>query len=649
MISGWGVRSRVMLAAVLPMLILAAIMTTVFTGLRLSDLDEALAARGRAFARQLAAASEQAMFAGNIKALQQIASSATGEDDVLAVHIFDRDGQLLALSRQSTDLPTPPLPEPQLAPPLEARSTLLQDGMLLRLVETIRPMPIDIDDGISLAPAATPHIDLVRPQGIVVLDLSLERLQQRRAELLLAGIGSMLVVLFASLLLAARLSRGVTGPIRAVADVVLRIGHGRLHERAAARGGGSLQRLARGVNEMAERLEHAHDHMRRQIDEATAELRARTAEAEHANASKSHFLAAASHDLRQPMHALGLFISELSQQTLDARSRQIVDRITASASAMEQLLDSLLDISRLDAGVLVPVIRSFDPVPILERIRDEQRPAARARGIRLYLRLPATQQYVLSDPMLFERIVGNLVSNAVRHTRDGSILIACRGRGDALRVEVRDNGPGIPAEFQQAIFQEFVQLGNPERSRDKGLGLGLAIVRRLVDLLGHRLELRSAPGRGSVFALELPFGPLETETAAHEEVRALGSLSGVRVAVVEDDPLVRDAMLGLLASWGCELIVANDAEHLLEQLEDEAEPIEILISDLRLGGALDGIELALKLRRERQALPLHAVLISGDTTPEALARARAASLPLLHKPLRPAKLRALMHRMLGGH
>mgnify|MGYP001446450192 FL=1 len=545
--------------------------------------------------------------------------------------------------------PAPPLPEPRLAPPLEARSTLLQDGMLLRLAETIRPMPIDIDDGISLAPADAPHIDLARPQGIVVLDLSLERLQQRRTELLLAGIGSMLVVLFASLLLAARLSRGVTGPIRAVADVVLRIGHGRLHERAAARGGGSLQRLARGVNEMAERLAHAHDHMRRQIDEATAELRARTAEAEHANASKSHFLAAASHDLRQPMHALGLFISELSQQALDARSRQIVDRIAASASAMEQLLDSLLDISRLDAGVLVPVVRSFDPAPILERIRDEQRPAARARGIRLYLRQPATQRYVRSDPMLFERIVGNLVSNAVRHTRDGSILIACRGRGDALRVEVRDDGPGIPAEFQQAIFQEFVQLGNPERARDKGLGLGLAIVRRLVDLLGHRLELRSAPGRGSVFALELPFGPLEAETAANEEVRALGSLSGVRVAVVEDDPLVRDAMLGLLASWGCELIVANDAEHLLEQLEDEAEPIEILISDLRLGGALDGIELAQKLRRERQAPPLHAVLISGDTAPEALARARAAGLPLLHKPLRPAKLRALMHRMLGGH
>jgi CheY-like chemotaxis protein len=388
--------------------------------------------------------------------------------------------------------------------------------------------------------------------------------------------------------------------------------------------------------------------MRRQIDEATAELRARTAEAEHANASKSHFLAAASHDLRQPMHALGLFISELSQQALDARSRQIVDRITASADAMEQLLDSLLDISRLDAGVLVPAIRSFDPAPILERIRDEQLPAARARGIRLHLRLPATAQHTRSDPMLFERIVGNLVSNAVRHTRDGTVLIACRSHGGKLRVEVRDNGPGIPVESQQAIFQEFVQLGNPARARDKGLGLGLAIVRRLVDLLGHRLELRSAPGRGSVFSLELPFGSAEAETAAADDTRALGSLSGIHVAVVEDDPLVRDAMLGLLASWGCELIVANDAEHLLEQLEDEADPLEVLISDLRLGGALDGIDLALHLRRRQPAQPLHAVLVSGDTTPEALARARAAGLPLLHKPLRPAKLRALIHRMLGS-
>ncbi|ENO90671.1 hybrid sensor histidine kinase/response regulator [Thauera linaloolentis] len=645
MISGWGIRARVMLAAVLPMLVLAAIMTTVFTGLRLSDLDEALSARGRAFARQLAAASEQAVFAGNTGALHQVASSATGEDDVLAVRILDRDGQLLAASRRPGGPPPAPLPGPASMLPLASSATLLHDGTMLRLVEPIRPMPIEIDDGFPLVSSGTARIDPPHPQGAVVLDLSLERLSQRRAQLLLAGIGSMLVVLFGSLLLAARLSRGVSGPIRAVADVVLRIGHGKLHERAEQRGGGSLQRLAQGVNEMAERLEHAHDHMRRQIDEATAELRARTAEAEHANASKSHFLAAASHDLRQPMHALGLFISELSQQALDARSRQIVDRIAASADAMEQLLDSLLDISRLDAGVLVPAIRSFDPVPILERIRDEQMPAAHGRGIRLRLRtIPA---HVRSDPMLFERIVGNLVGNAVRHTRDGSILVACRSRGDTLRVEVRDNGPGIPAESQQAIFQEFVQLGNPERARDKGLGLGLAIVRRLVVLLGHRLELRSAPGRGSVFALELPLSAAEAEAATTEDARALGSLNGIRVAVVEDDPLVRDAMLGLLASWGCELIVANDAEHLLEQLEDETEPPEVLITDLRLGGRLDGIDLALRLRRP-PGRPPHTVLISGDTAPEALARARAAGLPLLHKPLRPAKLRALMHRMLGG-
>jgi len=639
MIAGWGVRARVMLVAVLPMLVLAAVMTTVFTGLRLSDLNEALGARGRAFARQIAAASEHATFAGNLAALRQIAATATSEDDVLAVRILDRDGKLLVASGRLDDAP--------LTTQLLPTSTLLRDGTMLRLVEPIRSVPIQIDDGLPLISTDAPRTDAESPQGAVVLDFSLERLQQRRVQLLLAGVGSMLVVLFGSLMLAARMSRGVSGPIRAVADVVLRIGHGQLHERATPRGGGSLQRLAQGVNEMAERLEHAHDHMRRQIDHATAELRNRTAEAEQANVAKSRFLAAASHDLRQPMHALGLFISELSQQVLDARSRQIVDRISASAAAMEQLLDSLLDISRLDAGVLTPAVRNFDPTPILARISDEQTPAAQGRAIRL--RLHAATGWVRSDPMLFERIVGNLVSNAVRHAREGMILIACRRRGDRLRIEVRDNGPGIATESQEMIFQEFVQLDNPERARDKGLGLGLAIVRRLVVLLGHRLELRSAPGRGSVFALELPLVPPETEIAVLpvEDARALGSLLGVRVAVVEDDPLVRDAMLGLLAAWGCELIIANNAEHLLEQLEDEAGP-EVLITDLRLGGTLDGIELALRLRNGTHTPAPHAVLISGDTTPEALARARSAELPLLHKPLRPAKLRALLHRMLGA-
>ena len=638
MITNWGVRARVMLAAVLPMLVLAVIMTTVFTALRLADLNDTLGARGRALARQIAATSERATFAGDRDALRQIATAATGVDDVIAVRIFDRDGALLAASGEADDTTIMPVLLPD--------ASQLPDRALLRFAEPIHPPAIEIEDGLPLVSRATMGTDSAPPQGAVIVDLSLEPLHQRRVQLLLTGAGLMLIVLLGSVLLAARMSRGVSGPIRAVADVVLRIGHGQLHERATSRAGGSLQRLAQGVNEMAERLEHAHQHLRTQIEEATAELRARTAEAEHANVAKSRFLAAASHDLRQPMHALGLFISELSQQALDARSRQLVERITTSASAMDQLLDSLLDISRLDAGVLTPELHTFDPAPILARIHAEQAATATAHGIRLRLRPGRSHNHVYSDPMLFERIVGNLVGNAVRHTRDATVLIACRRRGDMLRVEVRDSGPGIARESQQTIFQEFIQLGNPERARDKGLGLGLAIVRRLVDLLDHRLELHSAPGRGSVFALELPLSIAPADTPPSDEARLLGSLAGIRVAVVEDDPLVRDAMLGLLASWGCELTVANNAERLFAQLADAATQPEVLITDLRLGGTLDGIELALDMRARSSAL--HVVLISGDTAPEALARARAAGLPLLHKPLRPAKLRALLHRMLGA-
>lgn len=636
--SNWGVRARVMFVTIVPMLVLAALMTAIFTSVRLSDLDDALGARGQAFARQIAAASEYNVFAGNRDALRLLALAATGEEDVLAIRILGADGETLAAVGTIADDALPAALFASMPPRTVA------EGARLRVMEPIRASPIDIDDGFALDASPMPRREAVA-QGTIVLELSLERIHQHRLQLLLASIGAMLAVLVGSVMLAARMSRGVSGPIREVADAVLRIGHGALHERLAVRGGGSLRRLAVGVNDMAARLEHAHDDMRRQVTDATAELRARTLEAEQANVAKSRFLAAASHDLRQPMHALGLFISELAQQSLDARSRQIVDRIAASANAMDQLLDSLLDISRLDAGVMTPVVRAFDPRPVLERIVAEQASAARSRG--LQLRLRANAGWVRSDPMLFERIVGNLVSNAVRHTHDGTILVACRRRGAHLRVEVRDNGPGIAPESQEVIFQEFVQLGNPERARDKGLGLGLAIVRRLVDLLAHRLELRSAPGRGSTFAVELPLTAPEVEGRPPEDARALGSLDGLRVAIVEDDPLVRDAMAGLLSSWDCALTIADSAEALLGQQAASPQRFDVVITDLRLSGPMDGIDLVAALRTAGDGAGPQAILISGDTAPEVLARARTAGLPLLYKPVRPAKLRALLQRMLG--
>lgn len=639
MIARWGIRARVTLVAFVPMLVVAALMTATHTGLRLSDLDDALRARAHAHARQLAAASEYAIFAGDRETLGQLADALMLEDDVAAIAILGADGQVLVRTgRFAATLP----PTPPYAAPVQVLDT--PQGRWLRINESIRPSHLPTEDVFGGGMAQLD--DAQAPLGQLVMDMSLARLEQRRSELLWIAAGWMVIVAVGSLLLARRMSRSVSGPIREAAETVLSIGRGQLHRRVQVSSGGSLRALAEGVNEMAGRLEDAHASMARRIDEATAELRARKDEAERANVAKSRFLAAASHDLRQPLHALGLFLSELTQQPLDAHSRQITGRLMASTEAMEGLLDSLLDISRLDAGVLTPERSVFDMRAKLDHIIAGQASAAQARGLHLRLRCPPC--WAVSDPLLFERIVANLLSNAIRYTPHGRILVACRRRSERLRVEVRDSGLGIAAADQQIIFQEFVQLANAERARDKGLGLGLAIVRRLVDLLGYRLQLRSAPGKGSVFAIELPAAPPPEQVQGDREALALGHFGGLRVMLADDDALALGAMSSLLSSWGCDVTATHTADALLEALARTDTP-DILITDLRLGGTIDGLELIAALRAQPVLSGLPAVLITGDTAPETLSRIQTAGVQMLHKPVRPARLRALMHRLLAVH
>ncbi len=635
MIRRWGVRTRVLLAAVVPMLVLAAVLTVAYTSLRLADLDAALTSRGQAIARQLAATSEYAVFSGNRDALQQIASAILSEDDIVGVSIVDGNGELLARSG-ILDQQLPPLPQHRIT-----TSQQQVKGPTLRIIEPIRPSRLELDDGFTAITAgAAAHLDAA-PLGSVAVELSLKGLQRQRDELLWTGAGSVLLVLVGSVLLAIHLSRGVSGPIRTVAQTVTRIGQGHLDERVPAIGGGSLETLAHGVNDMARRLAGVREDMVRQVEDATAELRARKEEAERANLAKSRFLAAASHDLRQPMHALGLFISELAQHTHAPESRRLVQRISASAEAMNNLLESLLDMSRLDAGVLTPNRQRFALQPVLARIAAEQRASAEERGLRLKLR-PSTH-WAESDPVLFERIVTNLVSNAIRYTPRGTILIAVRRRGALLRVEVRDSGIGIAPDSQEIIFQEFIQLDNQARARDKGLGLGLAIVRRLASLLEHRLDLRSAPRRGSVFAVELPLAAPGPGIGGDAQ-RPPGDLRGLRVALLDDDPLARAGMESLLGSWGCVVCSAASPDALLEQLDRQDSPPELALCDFRMDGPHNGID-AITALRTRYGDYLPAVLISGDTCTDTLRRAQEAAIPLLHKPVRPARLRALIHRL----
>jgi signal transduction histidine kinase len=363
------------------------------------------------------------------------------------------------------------------------------------------------------------------------------------------------------------------------------------------------------------------------------ELTRARAEAEDANRAKSRFLAAASHDLRQPLHALGLFLETLSRATLPPRETDILGHARTASGAAHQMLNTLLDFSRLEAGVLQAQARAFELQPLLAKLESELGPLAEAKG--LAYRSRATPLAAQADPALVELIMRNLVSNAIRYTPYGGVLVGARARAGCVVIEVWDTGVGIAPENQAEIFREFRQLGNPERDHCKGLGLGLAIVEGLCNAMGTHVELSSVPGRGSMFRLTLP----SARAAAPEQptpLARLENLAGKRILTVDDDESVRRAVQGLLADWGC----ACEAVESLAEAQAAARRArpDLLIVDYRLRGEQTGAHVIAALRQLcGRGLP--AVIVTGDTAPARLREAQAAAAVLLHKPLDPAVLR----------
>ena len=378
------------------------------------------------------------------------------------------------------------------------------------------------------------------------------------------------------------------------------------------------------------------------------ELRRRKEVAEEANIAKSRFLAAASHDLRQPLHALGLFVQALEESPLANRERQVIGNIRHSVDAMEDLFNALLDISRLDAGVVQPCVSTIPLATVFDRVRFEYAPIARQK--RVSLTVMKTSAHVVSDPSLLSRIVRNLLANAVRYTDRGGVVLGCRRRGNTVRIEVWDSGRGIPPERHAEIFREFYQLENPERDRRKGLGLGLAIVERLSHLLDHPVELRSSVGKGSMFAITVPLGTPENYSPLESSPDTAGvfDLSGALVLVIDDEGAVQEGMAALLRKWQCEVLTAGSGEEMLQQLVKVQRLPDLIVSDFRLRGAETGIEVVEMLRNEFN-VDIPALLVTGDTAPDRLRDAEASGLPILHKPLNPARLRTLIANLLREH
>jgi signal transduction histidine kinase/integral membrane sensor domain MASE1/CheY-like chemotaxis protein len=378
-----------------------------------------------------------------------------------------------------------------------------------------------------------------------------------------------------------------------------------------------------------------------------SELRARTSELELANTAKSRFLAMASHDLRQPLHALGLFVAQLRNPLKPRERAKTIERVHAAVGEMNEMFNSLLDISRLDAGVLMPKVVDFSIARLLQKIETTFDQTARDKGLRL--RVIQSDAWVRSDVLLLERILLNLVSNSMRYTSRGGIIVGCRRRSDVLRIEVWDSGPGIPEAHRQNIFGEFFQLPNQERDRYGGLGLGLAIVDRLRRLLNHDIELTSTVGRGSRFTILVPAAAegvalVETDRSLHP---AAFAVEGKVILVIDDAPIVLEGTSALLGKWGYSVVTAPSDEAALAQLTEREQRPDLIISDYHLANGKTGIE-AIERIDAAFGASIPAILISGDTAPERLHDARDKGYTLLHKPVDPMRLRAVMHQLFKG-
>jgi signal transduction histidine kinase/ActR/RegA family two-component response regulator len=393
------------------------------------------------------------------------------------------------------------------------------------------------------------------------------------------------------------------------------------------------------------RIRFENEALLREVTMQKAEAEEARRKAEAASLAKSQFLAAASHDLRQPLYALSLFSASLEALKLDDDGREVVSNIQNSISAMETLFTGLLDISRLDAGVVQPRLGPISIDDLFDRLSQYFLPIAIERGVELRFR--SDGEWVRSDPVLLEQVLSNLVSNALHCTSKGAVLVAARKRNDQIRLEVWDTGIGIHKRDQQRIFDEFVQVENPERDRRKGLGLGLSIASRSASLINAGISVASQPGRGSRFVLLQPsshpvFERLPAKSLVAEEPEAVHIMRRLPVLIVEDDRDVRLALSDILRRWNVDFEVAPNAKTAMMFLEG-GKTFSAVLVDYRLPGEMNGLQLVRSIRQSHP-LPLPVcTLITGDFDPALIGACNNEPVELLLKPLHIEKLRELLN------
>ncbi len=635
-------RSQLLALAMLPVIVFAFVWGAYVIHQRANDLQAQLQERAQLLARQMAVAADYGIFSGNSGALQSLTLAVSREPAVIVASIYGLNQKILAThlstisaaESQITNIDISGLVN-QFAANGNAQKHTRNDRWIAYF-EPVRSPSISIDD----LPDATSSTAII---GFAVVIVSTKAITEELTGFIVAVLALLAGVLASSWLIVRRFSLLIDRRVGAVALAAQQIGQGQTGVRLGHSKTAVFNNLSTDLNHMAEQLEQSRFELEQRVEMATAAMREQRDAADHANIAKTRFLAAASHDLRQPMHALSLLIAAIQQdQSIQSRDN-LLERIDATTQAMSALLDALLDISRLDAGGVQAQPKTCELLPLLLSVRDTHNVLAQHKDIELHVR--PTGLWVHSDPILLQRIIGNFVSNAIRYTAPGGrVLITARKRGQNCHLQIRDNGPGIDPIYQKSIFDEFFQIKNPQRDRSLGLGLGLAIVQRLVNLLGHTITLRSCPNHGSSFGLVIPIEapisndpiiglPTNIEAAPSSSI----GLAGCRLLLVEDDALVRDSYERLLTLWGCEVSSYRTAAAALTNAHAGVLAPQIIISDYLLGEGTNGLELIASIRRHLGA-PIPAALITGNTEDPALRQNNDCTVRIIFKPVKPSVL-----------
>jgi len=595
---------QLILLALVPATLATLAAITVLTRQHLSNLTELMRANAQTVALQVATVAQAPLARMDRRALARTAQSGTYQPNVQQVQIWTEDGEIVANS--------------------ETVDRVRGDG--LQVV-----VPIVGDDG--------------RHTGQVMVEMSLAAVQSARRSVWF-NVGLVLAISLVGVALAGWwAARRISEPIRALGEAVDRLGAGE-DASVAVEGTSEVRHLQQGFNQAARALAESHRLLQSRINEATAELARKNQQLEVASQAKTRLLAAASHDLRQPLHALTLFSDGLANGETDPVKLQRIGHIRECVDSLDRLFSELLNLSQLDAGVLQPQWIDFPLDRLFEEISRNFRPVAEQQGLRLVVR--KTDLWVRCDYVMLSRILNNLVSNSLRHTIEGGVLVGARRRGRGVRIDVIDTGVGIATHHQVRVFEEFYQVeptGRQAARGARGMGLGLATVQRLAELLNTRVELSSKLHKGTCVRVmvrsappALPAPVVPPAVAAIEEEE---SLANMRILVIDDERTILEGLTVVLSNWGAEVLPAQTRAEALALADTWAQPPDMVISDLLLQGGDNGLDVIGALERHPRGIGAGTarLLVTGETKPDRLREVASAGIAVLYKPVSPRVLR----------